>query len=162
MLTTLYTYAEERDNKCPPPCTRIKIETVSRSIPHDFLRLSFVMMYYISNYQTLQEEYLIFDNSSILVAIGGSLGLFIGFSFFQCGNLILEIFQKFMKLIYEKCKKNAMHIEHRYGTTRSRSRSGIRNIKSARVETSEVIIPEINVDHRLPVYYINRTRTTCE
>ena len=113
------------------------------------------MMYYISNYQTLQEEYLIFDNSSILVAIGGSLGLFIGFSFFQCGNLILEIIQKFVKLIYEKCKKNAKHIEHRYGT-----RSGIRNIKSGRVETSEVIIPEINVDRRLSVYSINKARTT--
>ena len=55
-------------------------------------------LYYASDYITINEEYLIFDFSSILVAAGGSLGLFLGFSFLQCGDFILGIFKR----LYEK------------------------------------------------------------
>ena len=56
-------------------------------------------LYYTSNYIILHEEYLIFDLNSIVVAVGGSLGLFLGFSFLQCGNFILKTFKRFSKIV---------------------------------------------------------------
>lgn len=36
------------------------------------------------------EEYVVYDASGILAALGGSLGLFLGFSFFDCGAAVLR------------------------------------------------------------------------
>ncbi len=32
----------------------------------------------------VQEEYLLFDDNSIVASVGGSMGLFVSFSFLQC------------------------------------------------------------------------------
>lgn len=84
MLTLLSPDIQENDQKCRHPCTETFYETYSRSNPHPSKNWAYVMMYYQSNRIQVLEEYLVFDFSSILVAIGGSLGLFLGFSFFQC------------------------------------------------------------------------------
>ncbi len=46
--------------------------------------------YYRDEEVQLQEEYLIFDFSNIVVSAGGSLGLFLGFSFYQFGQAMME------------------------------------------------------------------------
>ena len=102
MLETLVTDAEERNAKCPNPCTEITYETITKSIPHDVTKFAIVQMYYNTNFVTVHEEYLIFDFSAILVAIGGSLGLFLGFSFFQCGNLVMEMCQRIGNFLSDK------------------------------------------------------------
>ena len=63
-----------------------------------------VQMYFTSDYVTLHEEYLIFDFSSIVVAVGGSLGLFLGFSFLQCGTFILHSLKKFTLKLCNKTR----------------------------------------------------------
>ena len=77
----------------------------SRRIPHDISDLALVYMSYHSDRMLLLEEYLVFDFSSILVAIGGSLGLFLGFSFFQCGSEILYNTMGYLGKMVEFCKK---------------------------------------------------------
>ncbi len=57
---------------------------------HDTDNLALVLLRYQSDRMTLYEEFLIFDFSAIIVALGGSLGLFLGFSFFQCGSSLLD------------------------------------------------------------------------
>ena len=54
---------------------------MSKRIPHDLSNMALISMYYQSDHLRLLEEYLVFDFNSILVAMGGSLGLFLGFSF---------------------------------------------------------------------------------
>ena len=72
-------------------------DTETKTITHSDT-YAMANLYYSSDYITIHEEYLIFDFSSILVAAGGSLGLFLGFSFLQCGDFILTIFKR----VYEK------------------------------------------------------------
>ena len=67
---------------------------------------------YQSDIITLQEEYLIFDKMAILATIGGSLGLFIGFSFFHCGSLILEGIFSVPKYIMNTKVKVLDDVEH--------------------------------------------------
>ena len=66
-------------------------------------------MFYLSDRESLLEEYLIFDFASILVAIGGSLGLFLGFSLFQSGSQLLDVIVgisfKWMKNTRKKVEK---------------------------------------------------------
>ena len=83
----------------------ISYVTMSKSIPHDIKNMAMVQMYYQSDHITVLEEYLIFDFTSILVAIGGSLGLFLGFSFFQCGSLFLYETMGFFRRLVEKLSK---------------------------------------------------------
>lgn len=75
---------------CPPPCTEIYYDTFTKSIVHEDPTMALILMYYQKDRMSIQEEYLIFDFSAIIVAVGGSLGLFLGFSFFQCGSLMLD------------------------------------------------------------------------
>ena len=77
----------------------------SKRTPHDISDLALVYVSYYSDRMLLLEEYLVFDFSSILVAIGGSLGLFLGFSFFQCGSEILYESMGYLGKLVEFCKK---------------------------------------------------------
>lgn len=90
MLSLLSTNATLQNLHCPPPCVETAFETAYKSLSHDNPDLALFLMYYQSDRMSLLEEYLIFDFSAILVAIGGSLGLFLGFSFFQCGSMVLD------------------------------------------------------------------------
>ena len=38
----------------------------------------------------VQEEYLVYDSTGFIGSVGGTLGLFIGFSFREIVNLIIE------------------------------------------------------------------------
>ena len=90
MLKLLKTDPDLRNEVCPNPCWEITYKTLSKSLPQDMAKFAILMMYYKSNHYSLLEEYLVFDSSSILVALGGSLGLFLGFSFFQCATAIVN------------------------------------------------------------------------
>ena len=90
---------------CPHQCTEITFKMSSKRTPHDISDLALVYMSYYSDRMLLLEEYLVFDFSSILVAIGGSLGLFLGFSFFQCGSEILYESMGYLGKLIEFCKK---------------------------------------------------------
>ena len=55
---------------------------------------------------SVDEEYLIYDFVAMIGAIGGTLGLFIGFSFFDsCGFIISYLEQGFEKLSRKRDKK---------------------------------------------------------
>ena len=102
------TSIDELDELCPNSCTEISYDTISKSIPHDISDMALISMYYQSNHLRLLEEYLVFDFTSILVAIGGSLGLFLGFSFFQCATGLCSNTMDFTRKLFERnhCKKN--------------------------------------------------------
>ena len=77
------TSTDELNDLCPNSCTEISYETMSKSIPHYLFDTALISMYYQSDQLRLLEEYFVFDFTSILVAIGGLLELFLGFLFFQ-------------------------------------------------------------------------------
>ena len=100
------TSTDELNDLCPNSCTEISYETMSKSIPHDLSDMTLISMYYQSDHLRLLEEYLVFDFTSILVAIGGSLGLFLGFSFFQCATGLCSKTMDFTRRLFEKKHRN--------------------------------------------------------
>ena len=102
------TSTDELNDLCPNSCTEISYETMSKSIPHDLSDMTLISMYYQSDHLRLFEEYPVFDFTSILVAIGGSLGLFLGFSFFKCDTGFCSKTIAFTRRLFEKkhCNQN--------------------------------------------------------
>ncbi len=71
----------------------------------------FVGLNYHSNMVTQTDEYLLYDFSNILAALGGALGLFIGFSFYDCGAMIVDVLEeKSNKRVEALCK--SIHDAH--------------------------------------------------
>ena len=59
-----------------------------------------LFLYPITADVLVYEEYLLFDFNAIVSSVGGSLGLFIGFSFLQCVMSIFGLTEK----TCQKCK----------------------------------------------------------
>ena len=53
-------------------------------------------MHFSSNVQTVHEEVLILDGIGLLGSLGGSLGLFLGFSFFDYIAMFIDIFTRYI------------------------------------------------------------------
>ena len=77
------------------------------------LPIALIEMFYLSDRMSLLEEYLIFDFASILVAIGGSLGLFLGFSLFQSGSQLLDVIMGLSFKWMKNTQKKVGKISHR-------------------------------------------------
>ena len=93
---------DESNNPCPNSCIEISYEIMSKRIPHDLSNMALISMYYQSDHLRLLEEYLVFDFNSILVAMGGSLGLFLGFSFFHCVTGLCSNTMDFARRLFER------------------------------------------------------------
>jgi hypothetical protein len=79
-----------RKNKyCPKSCTEKSLKTELQMMPIKDKNSFKLYMYYQTDDIDLYEEYLIYDFPGIVSSVGGSLGLFLGFSFFQCGGYFM-------------------------------------------------------------------------
>ncbi len=73
----------------------VKYEGIQRKFNMDDMYKSiFVNLEFYTYDVEIQEELLIYDFISITSAAGGSLGLFIGFSFLDCGSFLLDFLLK--------------------------------------------------------------------
>ena len=63
-------------------------------------RAAMYYAYYVSNEIKVQEEYLVYGDVDLVGIVGGNLGLFIGFSFY---DKIIQFIKIFVDLINEKC-----------------------------------------------------------
>ncbi len=81
------------------------------SAPTELKDMALIYLYYKSDTVLTLDEYLNFDGNSIVAAIGGSMGLFLGFSFFQCGSMFIYNTIDFIKNILLKLKRNKNEIE---------------------------------------------------
>ena len=70
--------------KCPPPCTTFHYKaTMRESFLAGATNITELYLMYADTRVTIIEEILVFDTNAIVSAVGGSLGLFIGFSVFD-------------------------------------------------------------------------------
>ena len=73
-----------RNENCINSCIERSYEVESKHFESKSKQVAILVLSYQSNTMTVLEEYLVFDLVAIISAIGGNLGLFLGFSFFQC------------------------------------------------------------------------------
>jgi hypothetical protein len=82
-----------------PPQKHCKVPCSSTQFSADFIettgqetkRSLSVWLVLASNIVTIHEEYLVYDFLSFVGSVGGSLGLFVGFSFFDFGSMLTNI-----------------------------------------------------------------------
>ena len=85
---------DEIIQKCPKNCVNVQYtgkSTFSLPTTGDASKYERKYnLYFISTKTTVEEEYLIMDFTGLIGAIGGTLGLFIGFSFKEITTLLIE------------------------------------------------------------------------
>ncbi len=94
--------------RCLPPCATTEYRVDSRR-DASVLRKSHVscfFLYYKTTTYKVFEEYLLYDTNTIIAAIGGSLGLFLGFSCFHLVKSSLDSSKKWRKKLRKKKNNN--------------------------------------------------------
>jgi hypothetical protein len=85
----LLTNDTHKNKYCPKSCPEKTFKTKLKLIPIDAKNILYLFIGYGYDEIQLFEEYLIYDLFGIVSSIGGSLGLFLGFSFFQGGEYFM-------------------------------------------------------------------------
>ena len=75
---------------CQPDCQRIGFDVRKRHHRIFETEHMFINYHYATTNVVKYDEYRLFDGNAILAAVGGSLGLFLGFSFLDCGLYIVN------------------------------------------------------------------------
>ena len=77
---------------CPKPCTQktFDILTTKRDRPGLSDNQSTMVLYYPNNQTRIEAEYELFGLTSIIASVGGSMGLFLGFSCLDSAMSLLE------------------------------------------------------------------------
>ena len=86
--------------KCPTPCKVIsyglsQVELIPMLFKDMDQNLA-ILSLHITGHRKIAKEILMYDTNDMIGAIGGSLGLFLGFSFF---DVISKCLQKFFELV---------------------------------------------------------------
>ena len=80
--------------ECPKPCSAIEYK--GETIKYEGWNLNpgklGFYMYFASNEMKVQEEYLVYNEVDLVGIVGGNLGLFVGFSFFEKVKQIINFF----------------------------------------------------------------------
>ncbi len=103
MKNTLSFNMKKLEEHCPHQCNirsvhaNMKVNDLSGDESIDQI---LIQLYFQDNIIHTLDEYLVFDFNSILTAAGGSMGLFLGFSFFDFGIMMAEHFFDIMDKIY--------------------------------------------------------------
>ena len=89
---------ESKNEKCPRPCSYVQYKSLGKSVEksNNEVNLNFTFSYMFLSYAatTVHEEYYIFDSIGMIASVGGTLGMFIGFSFSNVINFILNAIKK--------------------------------------------------------------------
>ena len=90
-------------NECPRPC-----ESIGFSVKNNWIadlekshKFRFVYEFLINEQLQVYEEYLIYDIISLVGSVGGTLGIFVGFSLKDLFSNILNILQNFIMQHFE-------------------------------------------------------------
>lgn len=72
--------------ECFDPCLlpEYKVQQRESFVPGRPQGLTRLFVYYYSVEEEYNQEYVLFDFNAIVAAVGGSMGLFLGFSFLEC------------------------------------------------------------------------------
>ncbi len=86
---------------CPPCCTNVHFDYSVRTTPSSRATSSLLVLYFADLRAEFGEETLLYDFNNIVAAVGGSMGLFLGFSFLEFSVAIVDCIRKRNKPMIE-------------------------------------------------------------
>ena len=96
---------------CPKPCTLLeysgKIDYWQEKTISQKNNFNLKIKYGAPEVVIVHEEYLITDFTGVVGSVGGTLGLFIGFSFFNIVTYLIDLFHTFISNRIQKFLKNS-------------------------------------------------------
>ncbi len=89
-LWTEHYLSTSSEKSCPSPCRSSEYKLAHTALGMDNGMTS-IELSYVSTYVLTRTEYYIYSFSGALGVVGGSLGMFLGFSFWEIGRNFLRI-----------------------------------------------------------------------
>ena len=84
------------------PCTKLQYKVDEDTYSYAMDQVEFVFHFTKPPMTTVKEEYLIYDLVAMISSVGGTLGLFTGFTFLEMGNWLVKLLERpFLKIIYK-------------------------------------------------------------
>ena len=101
----------EINNECPRSCSTIQYP-INYEMDYNLNETDAIIQYKLSMPLVIQtnKEYIIFDAIGMIGSVGGTLGLFIGFSFSNVLTIIMEYLELIIVKIYPR-KTNPTHVK---------------------------------------------------
>lgn len=97
-------WESDSNTGCPKPCDKIQFKHLIREDLTTIYEedVSYIFLFYESTTFAILEQYVLYDFNTIVAAVGGSLGLFIGFSCFEMCKFVSRVL----------CGKHLKHSKH--------------------------------------------------
>ena len=77
---------------CPRSCTTFEFRGIAKKYLEWTSVGELILWIYVSEEMNVQEEYFIYSFVDLIGIIGGNLGLFVGFSFYDVFNILMDFF----------------------------------------------------------------------
>ena len=94
MVKTMSLEIDMASELCPKYCSIFEYEGRLKNDIQSYYVEGFTWSYDISNNTQINEQYLVYDFAGFLGSVGGTIGLFIGFSFYDTLVIIINYLRK--------------------------------------------------------------------
>ena len=94
MVQSMSKEIDAASEMCPKYCSIFEYEGRLKNDIQNYLVEEFTWSYDISNNTQINEQYLVYDFAGFLGSVGGTIGLFIGFSFYDTLIIMINYLMK--------------------------------------------------------------------
>ena len=133
------------------PCSKIQYIGMAKTSRCPSNQAKLMLTFVPPPKMKIKEEYLIYDAIAFISSVGGTLGLCVGFSFYNFGSLVLRWIQKGIEIITHK-----RHIKQISESGKIQSVAPIDNHQAEMLNQVQIMIRELRSEFRAEVEVLKR------
>ena len=136
------------------PCSKIQYIGMAKTSRCPSNQAKLMLTFVPPPKMKIKEEYLIYDTIAFISSVGGTLGLCVGFSFYNFGSLVLRWIQRGIEIITQKG-----HIERVSESGKIQQVAPIDNHQAEMLKEVQTMIRELRSEFKSEIEVLKRAQT---